>query len=98
MLSVDRAQVPIDSACVRRIASSACAHFIGTWPSRGYTTISVSVPVAAIAVWSSQPWPSGVLLRLSLFVRGREAMSDELLSVRFDEPLIDELMRFGQAQ
>jgi len=23
---------------------------------------------------------------------------DELLSVRFDEPLIDELMRFGQAQ
>jgi hypothetical protein len=40
----------------------------------------------------------GVLLRLSLFVRGREAMSDELLSVRFDEPLIDDLMRFGQAQ
>jgi hypothetical protein len=29
-----------------------------------------------------------------MFVRGREAMSDELLSVRFDEPLIDELMRF----
>jgi hypothetical protein len=40
----------------------------------------------------------GVLLQLSMFVRGREAMSDELLSVRFDEPLIDELMRFGQAR
>jgi hypothetical protein len=37
-------------------------------------------------------------LRLSPFVGGREAMSDELLSVRFDEPFIDELMRFGQAQ
>jgi hypothetical protein len=40
----------------------------------------------------------GILLRLSLFVRGREAMSDEVLSVRFDEPLTKELLRLGPAR
>jgi hypothetical protein len=34
----------------------------------------------------------GILLRLSLFVGGREAMSDEVLAVRFDEPLTKELL------
>jgi hypothetical protein len=34
----------------------------------------------------------GILLRLSLFVHGREAMSDELLAVRFDEPLTKEVL------
>lgn len=38
----------------------------------------------------------GILLRLSFFARGREAMSDELLAVRFDQPLTEELLRFGQ--
>jgi hypothetical protein len=40
----------------------------------------------------------GILLRLSSLVRGREAMSDELLAVRFDEPLSEELLHFGQAE
>lgn len=40
----------------------------------------------------------GILLRLSFFASGGEAMSDELLAARFDEPLTEELMRFGQAQ
>jgi hypothetical protein len=40
----------------------------------------------------------GILLRLSFSARGREAMSDELLSVRFDDPLTEELMRSDQAQ
>ncbi len=39
----------------------------------------------------------GILLRLALFVRGREAKSDEVLAVRFDEPLTEELMRLGPA-
>jgi hypothetical protein len=34
----------------------------------------------------------GILLRLSFFVRGREAMSDEVLAVRFDEPLTKDLL------
>jgi hypothetical protein len=38
----------------------------------------------------------GILLLLSFFASGREAMSDELLAVRFDEPLSDELMRVGK--
>ena len=40
----------------------------------------------------------GILLRLSSLVRGREAMSDELLAVRFDEPLTEELLHFSQAE
>jgi hypothetical protein len=35
----------------------------------------------------------GILVRLSLFVRDREAVSDEVLAVRFDEPLTEEVMR-----
>ena len=49
-----------NQACVRRIASSACARSTGTCPSPGYMTTSTSAPEAAIAWESSSACPGGV--------------------------------------
>ncbi len=75
MPSVDRAQVPIEPRLrpTDRVGGVRPLHRDVALP-RIHGDLGLGT-VAAIAVLSSHPWPSGVVLRLSPFVGGRKAMS-----------------------